>query len=151
MKSCNTIDAEKVISAPSIVRDNIITKSVKKLMVLRSKFLFGAILTIVSLFIISCSLFTREIQESYVINLRVDEIKNSSPTEIYITGEYGESAWGIDSLNIIESDNKLEIRGRLRRGELGIIKLKLNIPDNVNEVYFYSKKSGLEVITKHNV
>ena len=109
-------------------------------MVLRSKFLFGAILTIVSLFIISCSLFTREIQESYVFNLRVDEIKNSSPTEIYITGEYWESAWGIDSLNIIESDNKLEIRDRLRRGELGIIKLKLNIPDNVNEVFFYSKK-----------
>ena len=122
------------------MRDNIITKGGKKLMALRSKFLFGAILTIVSLFIISCSLFTREIQESYVFNLRVDEVKDASPTEIYITGEYGESAWGIDSLNVTESDNKLEIRGRLRRGELGIIKLKLKIPDNVNEVYFYSKK-----------
>lgn len=131
---------DKLDSIYELIQKKVILSMSTKLMVLRSKLLFGAILTIVSLFIISCSLVTKEIQESYVFNLKVDEVKNTSPTEIYITGEYGESAWGIDSLNVMETDNKLEIRGRLRQGELGIIKLKVKIPDNVNGVYFYSKK-----------
>lgn len=101
----------------------------------------AAILSAACMFLSAgCLIIPKEIQEAYVSDLAVCETMSSGQTEIRIAGSYGESAWGIDTLNAVRENDAIRISGMLRYRAPGKIDFKLKVPDGVNEVYFCSRK-----------
>ena len=60
--------------------------------------------------------------------------------KLRILAEYGERAWGCDDIHNIREGDKIYIVGKLKFESLGNFKTTLDIPKDVNEVYFCSRK-----------
>ena len=81
---------------------------------------------------------TKDIDEKYLSKIEVIDISTKDKKTIKITGSYGESAWGISSLFAKKEGNNIIITGKLKSKEE--IDLILDIPNDVNNVFFYSQK-----------
>ena len=105
-------------------------------MVLKSKFLL-IILIVLS---ISACCYTKDIDEKYLSKIEVIDISTKDKKTIKIIGSYGESTWGISSLFAKKEGNNIVITGKLKLKSKEGINLILDIPNDVNNVYFYSQK-----------
>ena len=68
---------------------------------------------------------------------------------IKIKGAYGESAWGISSLFAKKERDNIVITGKLKLNSTEGIELILDIPEDVNNVFIYSRKIWTRGINKN--
>lgn len=94
----------------------------------------------ISLFLLGC-MHTKDMEEKYLMNLKVDEILcDSALSAIKISGHYGESAYGIEKIDIAKEKDAIYITGKVATGKLGEINLTIDIPFGVDKVYFGAKE-----------
>lgn len=105
-------------------------------MVLKRNFLF---IILIALTMSACCC-TKDIDEKYLSKIEVIDISTKDKKTIKITGSYGESAWGISSLFAKKEGNNIIITGKLKLKSKEEIDLILDIPNDVNNVFFYSQK-----------
>lgn len=105
-------------------------------MALKRKFLS---IILIALTMSACC-YIKDIDEKYLSKIEVIDISTKDKKTIKITGSYGESAWGISSLFAKKEGNNIVITGKLKLKSKDGISLILDIPNDVNNVFFYSQK-----------
>lgn len=98
------------------------------------------IILIFSLFLCACFIISKNINTAYLKVSCCEEIDDEYHVKLRIYAEYGESAWGFDDIHNIREGDKIYIVGKLKFESLGSFKTTLDIPKDVNEVYFCSRK-----------
>ena len=78
----------------------------------------------------------RDINEDYLSVACAEKADGS----LQVNAQYMESAWGFDDIHNIREGDKIYIVGKLKFESLGNFKTTLDIPKDVNEVYFCSRK-----------
>ena len=102
----------------------------------------GILLLIAAMFMFGCCTTTKNLDEKYLFGIKTTEEVGQGTLTVHITGIYGESAYGIDSLSLreVRDGNALRILGTVRLGSREPIDLTIKIPSNVEEIYFCSQK-----------
>ena len=88
----------------------------------------------------SACCYTKDIDEKYLSKIEVIDISTKDKKTIKIKGSNGESAWGISSIFVKKEGNNIIITGKLKLKSKEEIDLILDIPNDVNNVFFYSQK-----------
>lgn len=91
----------------------------------------------------------KDINERYLSNIEVTDMSTKDKKIIKIKGAYGESAWGISSLFAKKERDNIAITGKLKLNSTEGIELILDIPEDVNNVFIYSRKIWTREINKN--
>lgn len=91
----------------------------------------------------------KDINERYLSNIEVTDMSTKDKKIIKIKGAYGESAWGISSLIAKKERDNIVITGQLKLNSTEGIELILDIPEDVNNVFIYSRKIWTRGINKN--
>lgn len=91
----------------------------------------------------------KDINERYLSNIEVTDMSTKDKKIIKIKGAYGESAWGISSLIAKKEHDNIVITGQLKLNSTEGIELILDIPEDVNNVFIYSRKIWTRGINKN--
>lgn len=91
----------------------------------------------------------KDINERYLSNIEVTDMSTKDKKIIKIKGAYGESAWGISSLFVKKERDNIVITGQLKLNSTEGIELILDIPEDVNNVFIYSRKIWTRGINKN--
>ena len=91
----------------------------------------------------------KDINERYLSNIEVTDMSTKDKKIIKIKGAYGESAWGISSLFAKKERDNIVITGKLKLNSTEGIELILDIPEDVNNVFIYSRKIWTRGINKN--
>ena len=84
---------------------------------------------------------TKDMDGKYLMNLKVDEIVcDSNLFAIRISGHYGESAYGIERIDMAKEKDAIYITGKVAADNLGDINLTIDIPLDVDKIYFCEKE-----------
>ena len=91
----------------------------------------------------------KDINERYLSNIEVTDMSTKDKKIIKIKGAYGESAWGISQKKKKKERDNIVITGQLKLNSTEGIELILDIPEDVNNVFIYSRKIWTRGINKN--